>query len=73
MNIGCPGTPGSDEILAAMNVATEDADVGFWVGLRDANERYKTIPGSDATIEVVVLPGLAMGVERLSEHHQHEA
>ena len=72
MNVGCPGTPGSDEILATVNVAAEDVDVGIRVGLRDTNERYETIPGSDATVEVVVLPGLTTKGERLSENRQHE-
>ena len=67
MDVGRPCTPGANEILAAMDVATEDIDVGFWVVLRDANERNQAIPGSDATVEIVVLPGLAMMGEGLSE------
>ena len=70
MNVGCPCTPGSDKILATVDVATEDVDVGVWVGLRDANERYETIPRSDAAVEVVVLPGLAMAGEGLGKRDQ---
>ena len=54
-----------------MNIATEDVDVGLWVGLWDANERYKSVPRSDAAVEVVMLPGLAVMGEGLSECGQH--
>lgn len=65
MYIGSPGTPGSNKVLTAMDIATEDIDVCPGVGLWDANERYQTIPRSDAAVEVVVLPGLAVMVESL--------
>jgi len=73
VDIGCPGTPGSDEILATVNVAAEYVDVGSRVGPWDANERYETIPRPDTTVEVVVLPGLAVMGEGLNECSQQEA
>jgi len=73
VDVGCPGTPGSDEILATVNVAAEYVDIGSWVGLWDANERYESIPRSDTTIEVVVLPGLTMMGEGLKKHSQQGA
>jgi len=71
VDIGSPSTPGSDKILATMNVTPEDVDVGLWVGPWDADERYKSIPRSDATIEMVMLPGLAVMGEGLGECGQH--
>ena len=50
-----------------MDVATKDVNVGIWIGLWDANEGDKTVPRSDTTVEIVVLPGLAMMLECLSE------
>lgn len=70
MDVGCPGTPGSDEIFATMNVATEDVNVGLRVGLLDTNEGDKAVPRSDAAVEVIMLPGLAMLGEGLSKGGQ---
>lgn len=67
MDVGRPGTPGSDKILATMDVTAEDIDIGVWAGPWDADERYKAIPGPDAAVKVVVLPGLAMMGEGLDE------
>lgn len=53
-----------------MDIATEYVDVGLRVRLWDTNEGYKAIPRSDATVEVVVLPGLTMMGEGLSERGQ---
>lgn len=54
-----------------MNVTTEDVDVGLRVGPWDADERYKSVPRSDATVEVVMLPGLAVMGEGLGKCGQH--
>lgn len=70
MDVRRPGTPGSDKILATVDVATENVDVGLWVRLWDANQRHKAIPRSDAPVEVIVLPGLAVAREGLSECNQ---
>lgn len=70
MDVGSPGAPGPNEVLAAMNITAEDVDV-CWVGFRDADERYQTIPRSDATIEIVMLPRLAVVVESLSKCGQY--
>ena len=67
MNVGRPGTPGSDEVFATVDVATEDEDVGIWIGLWDANERDKAVPRPDATVEIVMLPGLTMMGEGLND------
>jgi len=50
-----------------VNVATEDKDVGIWIGPWDTNEGNKAVPRPDATVEIVVLPGLAMMREGLSD------
>jgi len=71
VDVGRPGTPGSDKVLATMNVPTEDVDVGLRVGLWNANKRYKSVPRSDAAVEVIMLPGLAVMREGLSECDQH--
>jgi hypothetical protein len=67
VDVGGPGTPGSDEVLAAMNVASEYIHVGCGISLRDPNEGYQAVPRPDTAIEVVVLPGLAVIVEGLDE------
>lgn len=72
MNVRRPGTPGSNEILATVNVATEDVYVILWVRLWDAYKRHQTIPRSDPSVEVIILPGLAMTGEGLSERNQHK-
>ena len=67
MDVGRPGTPGSDKIFTAVDVATEDVYVGIWIGLWDANEGDKTVPRSDTAVEIVMLPGLAVVGECLSD------
>ena len=71
VDVGRPGTPGSNKVLATVNVPTEDVDVGLRVGLGNTDERYEPVPRSDAAVEVVMLPGLAVMGEGLSECDQH--
>jgi len=66
-DVGRPGTLGSDKILAIINVTTEDVDVGLWARPWGMDERCKSIPGSDAAIEVITLPGLAAMGKGLNE------
>ena len=56
-----------------MDGVSEDVNGGIGVRPRDADKGDKTIPRSDTTVGVMVLPGLAMMArEWLSKHRQHD-
>lgn len=60
MDVTCLGPPSTHEVLAAVNVSSEDVDVEVRIMSRNAYERDETVPRPDTSVEVIMLPSLTV-------------
>ena len=59
------GTPRTDEVTVPDHVTPKDSLPGVVVGDGHANKDDEAVPLTDAPVEAIVVPGLAMAAESL--------